>query len=234
MKTKALAIGGLATALTMLAGVAQADFAPKFTLALSDTKVGANPNFDIHLEFAESDEEIANFKMTIPKGFDIASDEEIPEEPFIPTRQERSGADIGGGTVTIAAGPACRPGPEGGIPVKQNVTIQAEIYERTRTDEEADAGVHAVWFLDLEPANRVRLLVTGSPETGWVVEGAPTPSDNTCNPLLVDLTINGTTEDGTPVITNPLKPGKAKFKAEIFSQDSPSIAVFNPIFKITK
>ncbi len=234
MKTKALAIGGLATALAMLAGVAHADFAPKFELALSDTKVGANPNFDIHLEFAENDEEIANFRMTIPKGFDIASDEEIAEEPFIPGREERSGADIGGGTVTIAAGPDCRPGPEGGIPVKQNVTINAEIYERSRTDEEADAGVHAVWFLDLEPANRVRLLVTGSPETGWVVEGAPTASDNTCNPLVVDLTIEGKTADGTPVITNPLKPGKAKFTAEIFSQDSPAIAVFNPIFKITK
>lgn len=234
MKKKALAIGGLATALTLLAGVAQADFAPKFELALSDTKVGGNPNFDIHLEFADTDEEIANFKMTIPKGFDIASDDEIAAEEFIPGREERSGADIGGGTVTIAAGTACRPGPEGGVPLKQDVTVNAEIYERSRTDEEADAGVHAVWLLDLEPVNRVRLLVTGSPETGWVVEGAPTASDNTCNPLLVDLTINGKTEDGTAVITNPLKPGKAKFKAEIFSQDSPAIAVFNPIFKITK
>jgi len=234
MKRKALAIGALASALTLLAGVAQADFAPKFELQLSDTKVGANPNFDIHLEFAETDEEIRNFKMTIPKGFVIAGDEDIADEPFIPTREERSGADIGGGTVTIAAGPACRPGPEGGIPVKEDVTVNAEIYERSRTDEEIDAGVHAVWFLDLEPANRVRLLVTGSPETGWVVEGAPTPSDNTCNPLLVDLTIEGKTADGTAVITNPLKPGKAKFKAEIFSQDSPAIAVFNPVFKITK
>ena len=234
MKSKALAIGGLATALTMLAGVAQAEFAPKFELALSDTKIGANPNFDIHLEFAETDEEIRNFRMTIPKGFDVAGDEDIADEPFIPTREERSGADIGGGTVTIAAGPACRPGPEGGIPVKENVTINAEIYERNRTDDEIDQGVHAVWLLDLEPANRVRLRVTGSPETGWVVEGAPDPSDNTCNPLVVDLTIEGKTADGTPVITNPLKPGKAKFKAEIESQDSAAVAVFNPVFKITK
>lgn len=234
MKSRALVIGGLATAFAMLAGVAQADFAPKFELALSDTKVGANPNFDIHLEFAETDEEIANFKMTIPKGFDIASDDEIADESTVPGQPARYGADIGGGTVTIAAGPDCRPGPEGGIPVKAPVTINAEIYERTRTDEEADAGVHAVWFLDLEPANRVRLLVSGSPETGWIVEGAPTASDNTCNPLVVDLTIEGKTADGTPVITNPLKPGKAKFQAEIFSQDSPAVAVFNPVFKITK
>ena len=234
MKKKALAIGGLATALTMLAGVAQADFAPKFTLALSDTKVGANPNFDIHLEFAENDEEIANFKMTIPKGFDIASDEEIPHEETVPGQPAKAGADIGGGTVVIAAGTACRPGPEGAIPLKQDVTVNAEIYESTLSDEEADAGAHAAWLLDLEPLNRVRLLVTGSPETGWVVEGAPTASDNTCNPLTVDLTIEGKTAGDIAVITNPLKPGKAKFKAEIFSQDSPAIAVFAPIFKITK
>ena len=234
MKMKAMAVAALVAATSLLAGAAHADFAPKFELALSDTKVGANPNFDIHLEFAETDEEIANFKMTIPKGFDIAGDDEIEHEPFLPGREERSGADIGGGTVTINAGPDCRPGPEGGIPVKRPVTINAEIYERSRTDDEIDSGVHAVWLLDLEPANRVRLRITGSLETGWIVEGAPDPSDNTCNPLNVDLTIEGKTADGTPVITNPLKPGKAKFKAEIFSQDSPSIAVFNPIFKITK
>jgi hypothetical protein len=234
MKMKAMAVAALVAATSLLAGAAHADFAPKFELALSDTKVGANPNFDIHLEFAEGDEEIANFKMTIPKGFVIAGDEDIADESTVPNQPARSGADIGGGTVTIAAGPACRPGPEGGIPVKHDATLNAEIYERSRTDDEIDSGVHAVWLLDLEPANRVRLRVTGSPETGWTVEGAPDPSDNTCNPLVVDLTIEGKTADGTAVITNPVKPGKAKFKAEIFSQDSPSIAVFNPIFKITK
>ena len=234
MRNKALAIGGLVTALTMLAGVAYADFSPTFHLALTDTKAGANPNFDIHLEFDENDEEIANFKMTIPKGYVIAGDEDIADESTVPNQPARSGADIGGGTVEIAAGTACRPGPEGGIPLKQNVTINAEIYERSRTDEEADAGVHAVWLLDLEPANRVRLLVTGSPETGWTVEGAPTASDNTCNPLVVNLTIEGQTADGVPVITNPVKPGKAKFTAEVYSQDSPAVAVFKQVFKITK
>ncbi|MDQ4024389.1 MAG: hypothetical protein M3217_02700, partial [Actinomycetota bacterium] len=155
-------------------------------------------------------------------------------EETVPGQPARAGADIGGGTIEIAAGTACRPGPEGGIPVKHVVPVQAEIYESSLTDEEADAGVHAVWFLDLEPANRVRLLVSGTPETGWTVEGAPTASDNTCNPLVVDLTIEGKTADGTPVITNPAKPGKAKFTAEIASQDSPSIAAFTEIFKITK
>ena len=234
MRKKALAIGGLAAALTMLAGVAYADFTPAFDLTLTDTKVKANPNFDIHLEFDENDEEIANFRMMIPKGFVIASDEDIPHEEAAPNQPARSGADIGGGTVVIAAGPDCRPGPEGDVPVKQNVTINAEIYERSLSDEEADAGAHAAWLLDLEPANRVRLIVTGSPTTGWTVEGAPTASDQTCNPLTVDLTIEGKTADGIPVITNPKKKGKAVFTAEIYSQDSPSIAVFKEVFKITK
>jgi hypothetical protein len=234
MRKRALAIGGLATALTMLAGVAYAEFSPTFHLTLSDTKVAGNPNFDIHLEFDEADEEIANFKMTIPKGFVIASDADIPHAETVPGQPARAGADIGGGTVEIAAGTACRPGPEGAIPLKQNVTVNAEIFESTLTDEEADAGAHAAWLLDLEPVNRVRLLVTGSPETGWTVEGAPTASDNTCNPLVVNLTIEGKTADGIPVITNPVKPGKAKFKAEVFSQDSPAIAVFNEVIKITK
>lgn len=229
-KTFTVALG---LALTLLAGAAFAGFDPKFTAALSDTKVKANPELKFHLEFGESDEEIGDFKALIPKGFNIASDEDIPEaaadRPGGP-----AGEEIGGGSIEIAAGPDCRPGPEGQIPVKANVPIDATIYEVSRTDAEADSGVHAVWFLDLEPVNRVRLLVTGSPTAGWTVQGAPTPSDNTCNPLVVDLTINSTSESGVPILTNPSKPGKYKFKAEIASQDSPAVAKFTQIFTITK
>ncbi len=236
MKSRTITALALGLALALTATAAYADFTPKFELALSDLKVNANPTFDIHLEFDAQDEEIRSFKMTIPKGFVIASDEDIPAQAGpIPSREERSGEEIGGGSVTIQAGPDCRPGPEGAIPVSAPVTIDdATIYERSRTDEEADAGVHAVWFLDIEPLNRVRLLVTGDPTTGWTVEGAPTPSDNTCNPLTVDLQINGKSESGIPVITNPAKPGKKTFLVEIGSQDSPSVAVFKPAFKITK
>ena len=233
----------LAAALSLVtAGVARAEFTPQFTMEMSDTKVLGNPQIDLHLEFDADDEEIGNFILTIPKGFTVASDEQVPDKPptipgippnsFVPGASD--GEVIGGGTVTIEAGPACRPGPEGGIPVSGPVTLDATIYERARNDEEADAGVHAVWFLDLEPANRVRLVVKGSPTTGWTVEGAPTPSDNTCNPLVVDLTINAKSESGIPLITNPAKPGKAIFTATINSQDSPAVATFTTVVPITK
>lgn len=224
------------------AGVAHAQFTPQFSMEMSDTKVLGNPQIDLHLEFDADDEEIGNFILTIPKGFNVASDEQVPDKPptipgippnsFVPGASD--GEVIGGGTITIEAGPACRPGPEGQIPVSGPVPLDATIYERARTDEEADAGVHAVWFLDLEPANRVRLIVRGTPATGWTVEGAPTPSDNTCNPLTVDLTINSKSESGVPLITNPAKPGKATFTATINSQDSPAVANFTTVVKITK
>lgn len=219
-KTFTVALG---LALSLLAGAAFAGFEPKFEAKLSDTKVKANPALTFHLEFGDSDEEIADFKAIIPKGFNIAADGDIPDNEV-----------IGGGSVQIAAGPACRPGPEGAIPLKANAPINATIYEKARSDDEADSGVHAVWLLDLEPLNRVRLLVTGSPTTGWTIQGAPTPSDNTCNPLIVDLEINSKSESGVAILTNPAKAGKYKFRAEIASQDSPTVAKFTQVFKITK
>lgn len=210
-------------AVVLTAGAALADFSPQFTMELSDLKAKANPTMVFSMEFDAEDEEIGLFTAKIPAGFNIAPDDAIANDDV-----------IGAGEVTITAGPGCRPGPEGAIPVEAPVTVPATFKEKDRTDSEADSGVHSVWFLDLEPANRVRLLVTGSLKQGWTVSGAPDPSDNTCNPLIVDLAINGVSEAGVPVITNPTKPGKYVFNAEIASQDSPSVAKFKQVFKITK
>ena len=210
-------------AVVLTAGAALADFSPQFTMELSDAKATANPNMSFHMEFDAEDEEIGMFTAKIPKGFDIAPDDAIENDDV-----------IGGGDITITAGPGCRPGPEGELPIDAPVTVSATFHERDRTDDEADSGVHSVWFLDLEPLNRVRLLVTGSIKQGWTVQGAPDPSDNTCNPLIVDLVINGTSEAGVPVITNPAKPGKYVFTAEIASQDSPAVAKFKYPVTISK
>jgi len=220
---KSVILMALTLAISLVAGVAHAEFTPKFTVALDDTKVNGNPAMTFHLEFDAEDDEIGLFTGFIPKGFTIATDEQIPD-----------GEVIGSGEITIRAGFDCRPGPEGAIPVGANVTIPATFYEEARTDDEIDAGVIAVWFLDLEPANRVRLLVKGSPKTGYTVSGAPTPSDNTCNPLVADLTIDAQSESGVPILTNPKKAGKKKFMADISSQDSPDIAHFEQIIVITK
>lgn len=231
MKKLAVLMMALTLGASMLISTAHAKFEPKFTVSLSDTKAGANPELTFKLEFAADDEEIGNFIGYIPKGFDIASDDAIPATTDAAGREK--GEVIGSGDITIGAGPGCHPS----VPVKEakgSVPVPATFYERTRTDEEADKGVHAVWFLDIEPANRVRLLVTGSKATGWKIEGAPTPSDATCNPLSATFTINAKSESGVPILTNATKPGKKKFMADIVSQDSPAIAHFEQIITITK
>lgn len=220
---KALVSIAALMAVVLTAGAALADFSPKFSMKVTDTKVKANPNFEFHMEFDEDDEEIGLFTAKIPAGYKIAPDSAID-----------NGDEIGGGDITITAGPGCRPGPEGQLPLEAPVTVSATFEERDRTDEEADSGVNSVWFLNLEPLNRVRLQVTGSAKRGWTVSGAPDPSDNTCNPLIVDLTINGKSDSGKTVITNPAKPGKYVFGAEISSQDSPALAKFKQVVKITK
>lgn len=215
------ALGVALVAVVALAGTAFADFSPQFSLKVSDKKVEGNPALDIHLEFDADDEEIGNFMMDFPKGYKVASDAKVPDDEV-----------IGAGTVTIEGGPGCNPAGEG-LPTAP-VSIPATIYERARSDEELDAGVHAVWLLDLEPLNRVRLLVTGSKKSGWHIEGAPTPSDQTCNPLIVDLTINDKSESGVALVTNPKKPDTYKVKSQIISQDSAAIAKFTTKIKIKK
>jgi hypothetical protein len=223
MRKKALVSVALGLTVALTAGAAIAGFKPKFDLKLSDTKVKGNPQLDIHLEFAGDDEEIGNFAMKIPKGFSIASDEDVPNDE-----------EIGAGDISIEAGPGCSTGPEGAIPVSTQAPIPATIYEKARSDDEADAGVHAVWLLDLEPLNRVRLLITGSKKKGWTVSGAPTPSPYTCNPLTVDLTINAESATGVPLVTNAAKKGTYKIVATITSQDSPALQRFVEKVKLTK
>lgn len=215
------ALGVALVAVVALAGTAFADFSPQFSLKVSDKKVKGNPALDIHLEFDADDEEIGNFMMDFPKGYKVASDAKVPNDEV-----------IGIGTVTIEGGPGCNPAGEG-LPTAP-VSIPATIYERARSDDVADAGVHAVWLLDLEPLNRVRLLVTGSKKSGWHIEGAPTPSDNTCNPLIVDLTINDKSASGVALVTNPKTPDTYKVKSQIISQDSAAIAKFTKKIKITQ
>lgn len=221
MKKLRNAFGIAIVAIVALAGTALADFSPQFNLEVSDKKVKGHPALDIYLEFDAEDEEIGNFIMEFPKGYGVAADAKVPDDE-----------EIGSGSVTIEGGPGCNPAGEG-LPTAP-VTLTATIFEKARSDEEIDAGVHAVWLLDLEPLNRVRLLITGSKKTGWHIEGAPAPSDQTCNPLIVDLTINDQSTSGIPLVTNPRKADTYKVKAQIVSQESASVAKFTEKIKIKK
>lgn len=222
MRRFGLSMVAAVTLLVFTAGTALADFTPVYKFSLSETKVNANPQLTFHLEFDRDDEEIGMFTGTLPRGFRIATDEAIANDE-----------EIGAGQITIAGGPGCRPGsptPDARVPA----TINAVFKEKDRTDAEIDEGVWAVWFLDIEPVNRVRLLVKKDPVTlGWTVSGAPDPGDNTCNPLTADLNIYPKSEGGVPVVMNPRLPRKKKFTATITSQDSPAVATFVQYINIT-
>ncbi len=229
MYRKTLAV---AAALALLgAGSASAQFAPTFELQVSPTKVLANPTLTTKLRFAAGDDEIGLYTLSVPAGYTIATDEQVPDVSRGPGRP--AGDLLGSGSVTIDAGPGCNPS----FPVRTvrgAVTIGARIYERAVTPKEKAKGAVAAWVLDIEPLNRVRLLVTGSAAKGYTVSGAPTPSDNTCNPLAVDLTINGVTEGGVKLLTNPAKPGPRTFRAVIQNQDRTSSVSFSKVVTTTR
>lgn len=215
----------------LAAGAAQAQFTPTFELEVAPTKVKANPTFAMKLSFAEQDAEIGLFTLKVPPGYVIARDDQVPD---VPARLGRPQGDLlGNGTVEIAAGPGCRPG----FPVaaaKRSITVAAKIFERPVSAEEKGRGAVAAWVLDIEPVNRVRLLVTGNPVKGYTISGAPTPSDNTCNPLNVDLTINGVSEGGVKLLTNPVKPGPRPFVAVVQDQDGTQTATFRKVITTTR
>lgn len=213
------------------AGAASAKFAPTFELEVAPTTVKANPTLTTKLRFAEDDDEIGLYTLFVPAGYTIATDDQVPDVPARPGRPQ--GDLLGSGSVTIAGGPGCHPS----FPVKAArapITVGAKIYERPVSADEKRAGAVAAWVLDIEPLNRVRLLVSGSPRKGYTVSGAPTPSDNTCNPLSVDLTINGVTEAGVKLMTNPSSPGPRTFRAVIKNQEGTASASFTKIVTTTR
>ena len=221
-----------AAALTALAvgGAAHAQFAPTFELAVSPTKVKANPTFETKLRFAESDAEIGLYTLKVPAGYVIAPDSAVPDVPGRPGRPQ--GDLLGEGSVTIAAGPGCRNASFGAA--KRPVTIAARIFERPVSADEKAKGAIAAWVMDIEPLNRVRLLVSGSSAKGYTISGAPTPSDNTCNPLSVDLKINGVTEKGVKLLTNPATAGARTFTAVIQDQDGTQSATYDRTVTTTR
>lgn len=222
----------LAAALAVAAaGTASAKFAPTFELEVAPTKVGANPTLTTKLRFAEDDDEIGLYTLFVPAGYTIATDSEVPDVPARPGRPQ--GDLLGSGSVTIDAGPGCNPAfPVGAA--QTAVTIGAKIYERPVTADEKKTGAIAAWVLDIEPLNRVRLLIKGSTNQGYTVSGAPSPSDNTCNPLAVDLTINGVSEAGVKLLTNPSTPGPRTFRAVIKDQDNKSSVSFSKVVTTTR
>lgn len=223
MKKVLIAVSSLMV-LALTASAALAEYAPKLSFKLSDTKALANPEINILVSQEEGEEELGHVTLTIPKGFNIPADDAI-----------ENGDILGTADLEIAVGPACRNDQAGAIPLQASVPFTArEIKEQDRTDDQADSGVHAVWVVDLQPVTSIPLEVTGSVTKGWKLDGDIPANDNTCPPLKFDGTIFSKSEAGVPLVTNPKKPGKYVFSGSLFSAESPSVVTVKQPVTITK
>ena len=199
------------------------DFSPEMTFEISDTKVGANPSLSIHVEQDGADEEeLGHVTLGIPKGFDIATDEDIP-----------SATELGTGDIVIRAGTVCRNDGANAIPLSLDAPLPATLAELDRTDEQSDRGVHAVWVLDISGVAKITLEITGSKKAGWKLDGDIPANDNTCPPLVFDMTVNATAGD-VPIVTNSKKPGTKIFTGTFTSQESPAVVTLKSKIKLTK
>jgi hypothetical protein len=218
----AAAVAGL-----VIMGVAQAqeaDFSPTMTFELSDTTVNANPEMKVHVEQDSADEEeLSHVTLRIPKGFNLPADEAIA-----------GGSTLGTGEIVIHGGFDCRPGPEGGIPVGADLTLPASLTETDRADEQADRGVYAVWNLDISGVAEIVLEITGSLKTGWTLDGDIPANDNTCPPLVFDMTVDAQSSDGVAILTNSRVPKQHKFGATFTSAQSPATVTIVQKIKLTK
>lgn len=215
-------IAALATLLAFPTVAAAGDFSPEFSFALSDTRIKANPQMTLKLSQENGEEELSHVTLKIPAGFKLPSDAAVPNND-----------QIGSGSITIAAGPGCRPGAPTGD-AKAPITAPATVREQDRTDEQADGGVFAVWVLDISGVTRVPLEIRGSRATGYTFDGDIVPNDNTCPPFSFELKINSQTTSGVPVLKNPRLTGRYKFKATFTSADSPATKTIPTVFKITR
>ena len=214
----------LVAALTLViaspAVAGDAGFSPEFSFALSDTRIKANPQMTLKLAQENGEEELAHVTLKIPPGFKLPPDAAVPDQD-----------QIGSGSITIAAGPGCRSGAPG--EAKAPLTAPATLKEQDRTDEQTDAGVYAVWVLDISGVTKVPLEIRGSRATGFTFDGDIAPNDNTCPPFSFELKVNSQTTSGVPVLKNPRFAKRYKFSSTFTSADSPTTVTTPQIIKIT-
>lgn len=202
--------------------VAQGDFSPTIEFSLSDTRVKANPQMKVKVAQENGEEELNDVTLTIPKGFALPSDEAIA-----------NGDELGEGTININVGPGCRPGSPTPA-AKAPMDLPATLSEKDRTEEQAQAGIYAVWNLDISGVTSIDLEITGSKTAGWTLKGPIPANDNTCPPFSFELNINSQSAAGVPVLVNPKKPGNKVFSATFTSADSPATVLIKQPIKITK
>jgi hypothetical protein len=222
-RAKWFAAALVASLAVMGSAFAEGDFSPSMTFEISDTKVGGNPELKLHVEQDGADEEeLGHVTLGIPKGFNIAADEDIATD-----------TELGTGDIVIRAGTTCRNDGANAIPLSYDANLPATLKELDRTDEQADRGVHSVWNLDITGVTKIILEVTGSSKAGWKIDGDIPANDNTCPPLVFDMTVNAAAGE-VPIVTNAKKPGPKIFTGTFTSQESPTVVTLKSKIKLTK
>lgn len=215
-------------------GAFAADFSPTIKFKLSPAKVKKLTQITVNVAQNDNEEELAHVTLRIPAGFSLPSDRSIAGCTVAPNGSCQGGDTLGEGSINIHAGPGCHPSAPASAPTTQLSGIPAVLKERDRTDEESDAGIKAVWVLEISGVTRVPLEVTGSAARGWKLDGDIARNDGTCPPFSFSLKILKKSAQGKPMIKTPSKAGRYTFSATFTSQDSPATKTLRQTVKITR
>jgi len=177
---------------------AAAEFSPTIEFELLDKKANVNAQLRIAVAQDTGEEELKNVELRVPAGFNLAVDQQLTD-----------GETLATGAIEIDAGPRCR-----GLVGSAPGTVPVNVIERNRRSSEIASNVVAVYVVDLRPVTTIELLMYGSSDKGWRLEGNIPPNDNTCPPLSLDVTfLQRADMSDTPIITNPQYGGAYEFSA---------------------
>lgn len=178
-------------------GVA-ADFTPTIQFGISDAQVKGNPELEVKVAQDSGEEELDSVQITVPAGFTLATDGQLPD-----------GTQIGSGTITIHAGPRCR---NPAVPLSGPATVGVRIVEKDRTAAEVADGAVAIYVVDLQPVTTIPLKVKGSPGVGYTLSGNVPQNPDTCPPFTFAARFFKTAA-GKPLLVNPTSGGAYTFRA---------------------
>jgi hypothetical protein len=190
----------VAVLVLLVATVARAaDFTPTAGFALSLKKVNANPTLTMNVHQDKGEEKLARVTISVPHGFRIPLDAAIA-----------GGEKLGSGSISVALEPTC----------STSAQVDVNIKERNRTTAERNAGVVAVWVVDLQPVTTIDLKWKGNAANGWTATGAIPQNDAYCPPFAFKATIARTSSSShVKIVRNPASAGSYTFKIAFVGVD---------------
>lgn len=170
-----------------------------------DYYAGAIPEFRVHIEQDEGEEELASVVLKVPAGFRFPADRRIEDNELVGT------VDL-----LLGVGPRC----EGAVGSTMVPFEDRPIYERDRTNDEVRRGVHVIFVVELTPVIKLQMKVFGNATLGYRVRTAIPDEPFSCPPLVFDAYWLARSEStSTPILRLPRTPGSYAL-AVIFTSTS--------------